>query len=552
MNKKLIEKVVSGILTLGMLASLAGCGGEQVTEGSSETTPSTQQSVASETSDAEAENPAYAEGEVTYPLKDMPSLKIWSSENSPSSHVASVEESPFHSGLSTNTGIAMEWEFPAAGADKEQAFNLMIAGKELPNIIWHNMMQDTEMYIEQGVIRDLTEYLPKYAPNYWKFLQENDYADKAMKTDSGKYYGFGFFREDPWQQVYMGPLVRKDWLDEQNLPVPETIEDWTTTIKTFNEAYGAKFAFEINNQMTPAVAGAFGAYGTFEPTVYVDASGKVQFAQAQEEWKNYMSWLNSLNEEGLIDPDVTTMNDDSLRTKAANGLVGISCSFQDAFNEASKKSGATWIGCPYPVANAGDQVLCIAGEDGICPAVATITATSSEEETIAALRFLDYAFTEEGFYYWNFGTEGETWNMVDGKPVFTEKITNNELGMYEALKLYTGEYGWGIGIQAYDMVRQWNVPGPAGSAAVDTWYLGNEDALAWVYPTAVVFTNDESRELASLKNTIDAYVEEMAVKFMSGEESLDNFASYLETLDSMQLNRMLEIYQAGYDRYLER
>ena len=134
----------------------------------------------------------------------------------------------------------------------------------------------------------------------------------------------------------------------------------------------------------------------------------------------------------------------------------------------------------------------------------------------------------------------------------TEKITNNELGMYEALRLYTGEYGWGIGIQAYDMVRQWNVPGPAGSAAVDTWYLGNEDALAWVYPTAVVFTNDESRELASLKNTIDAYVEEMAVKFMSGEESLDNFATYLEALDGMQLSRMLEIYQAGYDRYLER
>ena len=111
----------------------------------------------------------------------------------------------------------------------------MLSNEELPDIIWYSFAADAESLLEDGIIRDLTDLLPKYAPNYWKFLQENPLYYKSMMTDSGKFFGFGFFREDLWQTAYAGPMVRKDWLDECGLPIPETIEDWEITLKAFKD-----------------------------------------------------------------------------------------------------------------------------------------------------------------------------------------------------------------------------------------------------------------------------------------------------------------------------
>ena len=43
-----------------------------------------------------------------------------------------------------------------------------------------------------------------------------------------------------------------------------------------------------------------------------------------------------------------------------------------------------------------------------------------------------------------------------------------------------------------------------------------------------------------------------AIGRLTGEESLDNFDSFVETLNGMGLERVLEIQQAAYDRFLAR
>ena len=83
----------------------------------------------------------------------------------------------------------------------------MLSNEELPDIIWYSFAADAESLLEDGIIRDLTDLLPKYAPNYWKFLQENPLYYKSMMTDSGKFFGFGFFREDLWQTAYALSLI---------------------------------------------------------------------------------------------------------------------------------------------------------------------------------------------------------------------------------------------------------------------------------------------------------------------------------------------------------
>ena len=53
-------------------------------------------------------------------------------------------------------------------------------------------------------------------------------------------------------------------------------------------------------------------------------------------------------------------------------------------------------------------------------------------------------------------------------------------------------------------------------------------------------------------NDINTYVGEMRAKYITGEESLDTFDDFVETMLSMRLERAIEIQTAGYDRYKSR
>ena len=50
---------------------------------------------------------------------------------------------------------------------------------------------------------------------------------------------------------------------------------------------------------------------------------------------------------------------------------------------------------------------------------------------------------------------------------------------------------------------------------------------------------------------IDTYISESLWKFVSGELSLDDyFTEFVANIESMNIARCVEIYQAAYDRYM--
>ena len=52
-----------------------------------------------------------------------------------------------------------------------------------------------------------------------------------------------------------------------------------------------------------------------------------------------------------------------------------------------------------------------------------------------------------------------------------------------------------------------------------------------------------------VKNEINTYRDEMVLKFIFGTESLDNFDTYVKNIESMGLDRALEIQNAALERY---
>lgn len=507
----------------------------------------------------------------TYPLGKEDTTITWYVQDNMDPHEKYVDwtESPFHTGLAKQLGVNIQFSFPPTGSDKGTFTNTLLADPaNLPMIMKGYFMDDANLYLEDEVIWDLTPYIQEYAPAYYAFLQTNPAYDRAMKTDNGKYYAFGFFREDGgWNDSYLGPVVRKDWLEECGLEIPKTISEFENVIRVFHEKYGAQFAaaFDVRFKSN-GVAGAFGAYGCADPNGWgwFVKDNQVGFAMAQPEWRDYVSWINKLWEDGLIDQDFQTLDDTTIKAKIHNDLCGVSITSMGQLNNWNKERVAdgkepVWIGIPYPTSDDG-ELSCIFGGFGIGTHTTVITKAADEETMKLCLQMLDYAYTQEGFLYWNYGVEGESWEMgEDGVPKFTALV--NDDPDTDPMTKYNGAT-WGAScIQATNLLYLKN--GQDAIDANDTWfyvYPDDEEAnLAvtggWKWPTGVTFTLEESDELSILNSGLNTYVSESFASFMNGTKDIDDDAvweQYLADLKTYNLDRIVEIRQNCYDRYAAR
>jgi putative aldouronate transport system substrate-binding protein len=484
-------------------------------------------------------------------------ISWWTDQYTLGGRYASADESPFHSGLEKHLGVDIDWIFPTEGTPSNQAFNLMLADDTLPDIIaYGGIMTQADQLIDEGVLLDLSPYLEKYAPHYWKYLNENPALDRAAKSDSGKYFGFLFFREDwGWNDTYMGPMIRKDWLDKCGLPVPETIEDWDKILRAFKKEYGATFAIPANRFSGGIFAGAFGAYG-FEFGLYVDQNGKIQCTNVSPEYKNLLAKLNEWWREGLIDPDLPASSDATVRTAALNGKIGAAYSAMSQLTQwrqdaAKANNGANWIATKYPRGNDG-TLSSVFGGYGIIGFPAAVSAGVSPERLERVLRTLDYGYSPEGILYWNFGTKGVSWDYdTEGKVVFLPLVTDDPDGLGVASGKYSGAVGYGTCVQTTRLIHIRNVP--EAVEANDIWYYSNQDVTAsYTIPPGVSYTTEESTRRAELSNVLGTYANEMRLKFLTGQEPLSGFDTFVNQLNQLGLPELIQVTQGAYDRYLKR
>ena len=245
-----------------------------------------------------------------------------------------------------------------------------------------------------------------------------------------------------------------------------------------NEKYGAKFSFANNRVNTTGLSGAFGAFGQ-EAAQWFVKDGKVGLAQAQPEWRTYISWLNKLWNEGLLDQDALALDDTSIKGKIHNDMTGISITSMGQLNNWNRERTAdgkepVWVGIPYPTGDDGTLSM-VFGGPGIGNYVSMVTKSADEDTMKLALQLLNYAYTKEGFLYWNFGKEGVSWEYnAEGEPQLTALVTEDK--DTDPLVKYGGAT-WGSScIQATRLLYMKNAQ--VSIDANDIWFYPNEA----VYP----------------------------------------------------------------------
>ncbi|MBQ9309224.1 MAG: hypothetical protein IJ229_14980 [Clostridia bacterium] len=509
-----------------------------------------------------------------YPLNSDKTI-TWYSQDSHNIHTdfADWHDSPFHVNISKQIGVNIDWVLPTTGADGATFTNTLMADPaNLPNIMEAYFMDNAQQYLDDEVIWDLTPYIQEYAPAYYAFLQSNPAYDKAMKTDDGRYYAFGFFREDGgWNDSYQGPVVRQDWLEECGLEIPKTISEFENVIRVFKEKYDAVFtaAFSVRfSQM--GLSGAFGGYGNLNSgyLFYVD-DGKVGIAQTTDEYRNWLKWFSGIYKEGLVDTDLLTVDDTTVKTKVETGLSGIAMTSMGQMNLWNNEmenngDGRPWIGIPYPTADDG-SLYSIFGGSGIGSITGVVTKSADEETLKLCLRALDYAYTAEGFMFWNYGIEGESWEMDEttGLPKWTALVADDKSS--DPMIKYNGTTWSGSCIQATNLLYLKN--SQASIDADDAWfYLGmgrdtteldkvQEITSGHKWPTGVTFTTEEADELDLYTANLGTYIVEQCTNFLVGNTDANDDAAwnnYLNGLNQYHADRVVELRQNCYDRYLSR
>jgi len=454
--------------------------------------------------------------------------------------------------LAEKVGVNIDWKSVPAGTDAGQAFNLMLASSDMPDIYYNASVPNSAAdLLDSQTIVDLSDYLPKYAPAYYAKLKSDENIDKSVKTDDGKYYGFAFLRENLWLGTYAGAVVRQDLLDKAGMSAPVTISDWDKMLRAFKEQNLAKYPFSVSGGTSILSLIFQGAYGSAS-NFYVDDNQKIQFGYATDGYKEFLKQMNQWYKDGIIDPDMLTNDAAALETKVLNSEVG-ACQTTGGtvvgYDTKLKANGNTtdkWVGVSYPVLNSGDKVQFCQGETnniGLCGVI-----TKNCKDIPLACRFLDYGYTEEGMVYSSFGEEGVTFEYdSNGAPKYLDSFINDPRGNDFMMKTYTGMSGNCATIHM--LATTSNYP-ELRKKAVDSWYV--EDALKHLLPGSLTMTTDESQSIANEKTAIDTYVAEMFAKFVLGQESLDGFDAYIAQLQGMGLEKVQKVYQDVYDRYLSR
>lgn len=551
------KKLVALLLSLALVLSLGACGGNGGSSTSSEASPSstTEESGAAAESGDESQAETAETGEFQLPIVDEPTTLSYFVADDSNAAIMTTDwnDNEFYQEMERRTGVHLEFEM-VSSADYQTNFNLMIASGNLADMIYVGASyyaEGVDAAIDDGYFLDLTDLVDEYMPNYEKVRTSDVQYELLSTTDSGRLgavYELRQSKQGPW----LGLWIRQDWLDDLNLDTPVTFDDYHEVLTAFKNEKGATAPLILN------FSGSDGEFGTMSGGLNVlnswqlDETGKVNFGPYMDAWKEYVTIMHQWYTEGLIDPDFMATDertaDMAKVVTGASGLFAALYTMPSVYEAASEDPNMNLAPVNPPVMNEGDEGH-IRLRDSYTSGNTAISADSENWEV--ALRWLDYLYTDEGALLANYGVEGDTFEFDEnGKPVFTDKILNNENGwtMTQTVASYlcpsAGIANWS------DWTRELAGVPEKDQACYDVWSEFSDD---WRLPSSVTLTQDESTERAALYADISTIVKEQTAQFISGALDIEeNWDAYISALEASGMERAIEITQAAYDRYLAR
>jgi putative aldouronate transport system substrate-binding protein len=476
-------------------------------------------------------------------------------------------------------GINFVWETTTmdGNAAKEKR-QISLASGDYPDLYmlipWVDQFSQIDLvrYGQQGVLIPLNDLIEQHAPNVQAALDEYPYFKAMATAPDGNIYGLPQLIECYHCSFPNKMWVNTKWREALGLEVPTTTEEFKAMLEAFknDDPNGNGIADEV------PLSGSIEEYGVHvipflmngfiyddDRTYLILENGKVDTAANKNEWREGLAYIKTLVDEGLIDPGAFTQN-------------------AEAFKKIGDNADAQLLGAgagmhPAIFVTTGDDAPYGADYDAIPPltgpyasyatynypsapgATFVLTNKASEEAQIAAIKLVDYMFTQEGQLRSHFGVEGTDWrrpqegdvaNEASADPIFAtipqpadaDPRNSNWGAIAQYFQPKTFRDGW---IQGTDIYASNGYERRLQEAT--NLYNGNQPENP--FPHWALWTDPErADEMAMTRQNITDYINQNALAFVTGAKNLDTeWDSYVAGLDQLGLAGYLELMQEAYD-----
>ena len=542
--KKMIAMLLAAVLAISCLTGCSGGGSDKPAD----TSKAGESSKAAEQSQKEADpDDPYASADFAYPM-DKAELSINKDATDYSTIPAWVGDYYWEYVVEEKTGVHLNMiGSPSQPMEDSEQFNLLLASGELPDLLqcnWLTHKGGPQGAIDEGFIYELSQY-SQYFPAYYQILQDNpDTYKKWVSMDNGGLYNFPcIVLASP---TGTGWSIRKDYLEKIGEDVPKTVDQWHTVLTKFKNELGlsAPITFEWRWLFLEyAAAGLSNPWGTCYPFYIVD--GKVLFGPDTEGYKEFVDTMRQWYAEGLIDPDILSVDKKTVESKVSSGDAGLAlqqirntqnCMIADHTTDPTFEL----VGVPGMVMNEGDPIEYGHYTNAYTGGISISISTDCTNVPLAC-RYLDWGYTEEGHKFMEYGTEGFSYEEKDGKIVLTDIIKNNpDTPDAQAARYYVG-YFRNHAVICDDAYAHFSDE----VLEIANQFASNQQAHAI---PSLVYTDEEAEAIREYTD-IDTTSREAIANFVMGNRPMSEWDAFVAEIHNLGLDNVLAAYQSAVDRY---
>ncbi|GAA0137457.1 hypothetical protein YSY43_42980 [Paenibacillus sp. YSY-4.3] len=326
-------------------------------------------------------------------------------------------------------------------AEEVDKLNVLMASGSAPDIVFTYNKPTVQNYVKSGGLTDLGPIIDEHGTNLKKVLGPS----LPYGVFEGKQYVIPALRVI---QAQTTTFIRKDWLDQLNLPLPQTTEEFVNAMRAFKE----KDPGNTGGKVIP-----YGYIDVFHMMPLVNSFWKWDEISDKDlyavpRWlqpgsKDGYQLLNQMYNEGLIDPDFAISDD-----------------FSQAFAQQVVNSiaGAGTPNTNEPVYNGYYANLKANNPDAVLEAIdpfstpdgkhpkpiyepngAFIMVPATSKNAVAAIKYLDWMSDPQNILVLQNGEEGKSYEMsADGLPVLldTPEAQNLLYNYYDYCIILNGKY----------------------------------------------------------------------------------------------------------------
>lgn len=473
--------------------------------------------------------------------------------------------------VETQTGIKLEIQ-PVETTGWEEKKNLAFASEDYSDLFLHGLdLTDASTYGAAGMLLPLEDLIAEYAPNIQKIFEVMPEIYYSITSEDGHIYVMPSIDTPSRDAIAKVGFLNAKWLENLNLEKPTTVDELYDCLVAIrdNDANGngdpsdeipVSYVYDstINNAGTTLLY-PFGFVNMLHDII----DGQYVYVPMQDNFREYLKYMNKLWEENLLDHEIFTQTEAQYNAKLAEYTTFMaSPEMQNSLADIEKQLEYDLVG-PLTSSVNSTPMWAAYNYEKLGSGSFAITNNCTEEKAIAAIKLLDYFYSEDVSFMIKCGPEKGQWNgeggwtritTEDGKVSYEIDFNNGKYNSFWDFRCDNGLMNMPF---LYTSTHAALVLGSnpwAAHLSEEAFASGAFAARRYGYPVGTSFTEDEQDTLA-MYVLLDSYVDQNIAKFITGEIDIEDdtaWASYIAGIEAMDVETLIETRQTAYDRWAAR